>query len=123
MGRSIPMSGGPSSRLVPYIPGEDPAARHDRRKTAAEAAAAAFEAWLAERAGSVERFNDNHHWAIVLGVAGKAIRFDWWPSTGRFVERNQFDNPLKFHDVEQVQARMQRWLDAGGRPKSKRKKP
>lgn len=86
------------SKRAPYIHGEQPHARHQRRKRIARDDVERLKGHLAALGAFVSIHNDGGHWQI--SVRGR--EFDWWPETARLVVDHKWGSPRKCHDVDQV---------------------
>jgi len=86
------------SRAVPYIYGESPRARHDRRLEAALGAQSRVRQWCGNAGVTLTIGNENHHWRFV-GGNGCA---DWWPSSAKLVLDQQWDSGIHVHDIDQL---------------------
>lgn len=87
------------SKLVPYIPDEDPKARHARRHAAAADARERLEAFCSERGIEIAIKNDGHHWRFVKGQRSA----DWWPSSAKMVFDQKWERGVHVHGFAQVE--------------------
>ena len=94
----------PRSKLVPFIPGEDPEARHERRLDTALDMVTQAKRGLDHLGLELHVSPDGRHW-VVCGAGGslpkrwEARLAEWWPKSGRFVALARDSRPMKFHDV------------------------
>jgi hypothetical protein len=86
----------PRSKLVPFIPGEDPEARHERRLDAALDMVTEAKRGLDPLGLELFVSPDGRHWKVSDRDGRLA---EWWPKTGRFVALARDSRPMKFHDV------------------------
>lgn len=86
------------SRIVPFIPGEHPMARHNRRM----ATNLAYQETVAQRcrahAIEFQVKNQGHHW--IFNLDGRLA--EWWPSSAKFVFQKRWHEGHHVHDFEQA---------------------
>lgn len=87
------------SRRAPFIPGETPSERHDRRLRVALGMREAFERWLAAHDLALRVANDGHHWQI---RRGRELLVEWWPSSAKAVIAKRYDKGVHCHDADQL---------------------
>ncbi len=86
------------SRLVPYIPGEHPGERHERRLHTNLRRQELVKDW-AHRAGvTLTIYNRGQHWRFTKGK----VEAEWWPSSAKLVLQRKYDNDQHIHDHEQA---------------------
>lgn len=88
---------GPSN-IVPFIPGEDPGVRHERRKKVALNTEESFKSWCQNNRIDLKVSNEGHHWRFLFNT--KLI--EWWPATAKLVIQRKYRNGIHVHDCEQV---------------------
>jgi hypothetical protein len=100
------------SRLVPYLPDEDAAARHRRRLDAAlvHQSTTKIENWCQKNGCKLAIFNYGHHWKIV----GEGFLAEWWPSSGKLVFDHQYQRGIHCHDRDQLVQALDRALRRKG---------
>ncbi len=86
----------PRSKLVPFIPGEDPEARHERRLDTALDMVTQAKRGLDPLGLELFVSPDGRHWTARDRDGALA---EWWPKSGRFVALARDSRPMKFHDV------------------------
>ncbi len=86
----------PRSKLVPFIPGEDPEARHERRLDTALDMVTEAKRGLDPLGLELFVSPDGRHWTARDRDGALA---EWWPKSGRFVALARDSRPMKFHDV------------------------
>lgn len=87
------------SRRVPFVRGETPAERHDRRLRAALAARETLERWLHAHGLTLRVGNDHHHWRI---LRGREFLLEWWPSSAKAVIGRRYTGGIHCHDIDQL---------------------
>ena len=108
--RRSPMRGAPRhSDLCPFIPGEEPGERHQRRMDTAVDMVAAARRECDDRGLDLVIHAAGSHWQI---KDGKRIVAQWWPQSGRFVPGEDYGRASKAHDIEQMIWRLGRVLAA-----------
>lgn len=100
---SMPMKGAArSSKICPFIPGDDASDRHARRMDTAVSMVEEVRAELNQRDPDlVLKVCSPGHWQI---RDGKTILAQWWPESGRFVPGEEYNRARKCHDVRQMLA-------------------
>lgn len=88
-----------SSRLIPFLPGENAKDRHARRLAENLAARENMEQWCRDRGVCFRVTNRGHHWLFTLPLGEVA---DWWPSSAKLVWNKQFAKGIHVHDYEQA---------------------
>lgn len=86
----------PRSKIVPFIPGEDPEARHERRLDTALDMVTEAKRGLDPLGLELSVSPDGRHWKVDDRDGRLA---EWWPKTARFVALSRDSKPMKFHDV------------------------
>jgi hypothetical protein len=87
------------SRRAPFVPGETPAERHDRRLRVALACRNRFENWLTARGLALRVANEGQHWQILRD--GRQV-IEWWPSSAKAVIAKKWTRGVHCHDVDQL---------------------
>ena len=113
------------SKICPYIEGEAPMARHDRRLETNLSYEAEMRDWCAENGVTLAIKNGGHHWRFTRVVRRgsnkrktKMAGADWWPSSAKLVLLQQWDRDWHVHDFRAVQHVLERhWLPK--KPKGK----
>lgn len=88
----------PRSDRAPYIEGEDPGARHQRRLDIARDDQPRLHSQLGDLLDGLALHNGGRHWKLRAG--GKL--FEWWPESGRVVIDQRWNRARKAHDVDQL---------------------
>jgi len=86
------------SKTVPFIEGEMPNARHERRKAIAREMQDGVQQWCDDNNAELIVTNEGHHWRILL-QHGEA---EWWPSSAKLVLDKQYDRGIHVHDAKQL---------------------
>ena len=86
------------SREVPYVYGEEPGARHDRRLRAALESESRVRAWCGNAGVDLSITNEGHHWHFRRGGAAA----DWWPSSAKLVLDQRWAEGIHIHDTHQL---------------------
>jgi len=87
------------SRVCPYVPGEDPAARHRRRLLTNVRGEQYLRGWCEGAGIALTISNDGHHWRFTL-PNGRLVQ--WWPSSAKLVFGDDWDHDLHVHDYERA---------------------
>jgi len=90
------------STSVPFVPGEDSGARHDRRMAAAMEREAEARAHCQARGVTLAITNGGQHWQFWKGQC----QIDWWPSTAKLVFNQRWQRGTHAHDLDQVLRRV-----------------
>ena len=97
------------SKLVPFVPGESPMDRHERRLRTNLEAIDDVRAWSKSRDVRFTVKNSGHHWIF---EKGKRI-VEWWPSSAKLVVQKRWTKGVHVHDYEQAKQRVANHLLSG----------
>jgi hypothetical protein len=86
------------SKLVPYILGEHPGTRHERRLEKNLGWKGCVAAWARRNRVTLKITNHGHHWRFTK----KDREAEWWPSSARLVRQRKYDHALRVHDYQQA---------------------
>lgn len=100
------------SKLVPFVPGEDPALRHQRRLKANLSRQDEVKAWCREAGVRLRIGNDGHHW--LFQREGQIA--EWWPSSAKLVLQQRYERGIHVHDHQQALARLRKHFKGPARP-------
>lgn len=101
------------SDLVPFIPGEKPMERHDRRLVTNCQYVDDVEAECKRIGVDLKIHNGSHHWRFKKG----AQEADWWPSSAKMVFNQKWSSGLHVYDVQQALREIKRrWGETPLRP-------
>ena len=87
-----------SSKIAPFIPGENYSDRHFRRLQENLKRITAVSEFCSENGWLLKIHNDGHHWAF---TKGKDV-IDWWPSSAKLVTNKNFKRGIHCHDYEKL---------------------
>lgn len=90
------------SASVPYIPGEEPGARHARRHGEAQANEERARVFCRQVGLSLSVCNHGHHWIFSLSEPHRMFVAEWWPSSAKLVVQKKWEKGIHVHDVDQV---------------------
>jgi hypothetical protein len=86
------------SQLAPFVPGEAPSQRHERRLLVnldhEQDARFTCDRWGV----NLTIHNEGHHWIFLIGKS----RVEWWPSSAKCVINQNWTHGLHVHDYWQV---------------------
>jgi len=102
------------SKIVPYLPGESPSQRHERRKVSAEKNEQWLREVLCELGVTLTVHNEGHHWKMV----SESMVAEWWPSSAKLVFNKKYHLGNHCHDHEQVAAKIAWYLELQARKQS-----
>ena len=94
------------SSVVPYVEGEDPMLRHERRRKSNLAYADILSKWCKENGWDMAIKSEGHHWIFNKGK----MHAEWWPSSAKLVMNMQYNAGYHCHDYLQVEKTL---LDQG----------
>lgn len=100
------------SKLVPFVPGEDPGARHDRRLNANLSRQEDVREWCKVAGVRLTIKNHGHHWRFVRGKQ----EAEWWPSSAKLVIQRNYDRGIHVHDHLQALARLRKHFPGSPKP-------
>lgn len=86
------------SKLAPFVPGEHPRDRHDRRLSTAVSMLNNLMSWCEKVGLNVKVTNQGHHWRFT----NQEWLIEWWPSSAKLVVNRKYSRGIHCHDVHQV---------------------
>jgi hypothetical protein len=98
MGRPDSKNAG-RSKKVPFISGEDPKRRHERRLNQNLKERQDFNEWCEVQRIILTVKNDGHHWIMSLNPS---IFAEWWPSSAKLVFCKMWGAGIHCHDIDQL---------------------
>lgn len=103
------------SAIVPFVEGEAPQERHQRRFDENISHSDEIKEWCAQRGVKLKILNDGQHWKFSIGP-----RFiDWWPSSAKMVFNARYNRGIHVHDYEQAKCQVVKYLLDGKEEASK----
>lgn len=100
------------SKLVPFVPGEDPGLRHERRLNANLSRQEEVRGWCQLAGVKLSIKNDGHHWRFVRGKQ----EAEWWPSSAKLVLQRNYDRGIHVHDHLQALSRLRKHFPGSPKP-------
>lgn len=88
------------SSIVPFVRGEHPKQRHDRRFNAALELQNHVKDWCEKNNVILKINNEGHHWIFTK----TNFIAEWWPSSAKLIFNKQWKNGIHCHDYSQVLA-------------------
>jgi hypothetical protein len=90
------------SKLVPFIHGEEPEVRHQRRLETNFRGWHQMQQWCQRHGVEFDMLENGRHWTFVKGD----LYADWWPREAKFVANGAWRQSVHVHDYEQCIARL-----------------
>jgi len=87
------------SKKIPFIPGEAPQKRHERRFTRNLREHEDFKEWTEVHGIIFTIKNDGPHWIISLNPS---VFAEWWPSSAKLVLHKRWELGIYCHDIDQL---------------------
>lgn len=97
------------SKLVPFIPGEDPRDRHDRRLLINLAHEKEVQEFCLRNRIHFSISNGGHHWIF---KRGRFWRAEWFPSSAKYVQNKNWDGGVHVHDYVKLIEQLKRHFGA-----------
>lgn len=87
------------SHVAPFVPGEGPRERHERRKDTNLTYVDELKRWCDTHGWQFEVKNDHHHWIF----RKEGTKVEWWPSTAKLVKNQKWTKAYHCHDYLQLE--------------------